>query len=278
MKTSCILLTIDDRRPDPISSIPSIFTPNVISTMRFTEELRDAAGDQWDRIINHKFTKDLAVGTIDRECLKKCKLTESICVDDVENNNRVLKYFLFLYQYHTTDLIQDHRFLDSFVVLFASIVAKARSLEDRIPGCQFLALIVGKENTYFERSFEALGVTMEERQNIPDAPCTAAFCNLMREVASTGSLAEMLAVVVVCEWSYLSWGELVLDSTVREDFFCYEWVDLHSGDYFTSVINYLRGLLDKELEYLNESEKAACKNRFLQTVQLEEDFFDLAMK
>lgn len=25
--------------------------------------------------------------------------------------------------------------------------------------CQFLALITGKENTYFERSFEALGVT-----------------------------------------------------------------------------------------------------------------------
>jgi thiaminase len=45
--------------------------------MRFTEELREAAGDQWNRIINHKFTKDLAAGTIDHESLKKCKLTES---------------------------------------------------------------------------------------------------------------------------------------------------------------------------------------------------------
>jgi thiaminase/transcriptional activator TenA len=195
----------------------------------------------------------------------------------LKTNNRALKDFLFLCQYNTTDLVQDHRFLDSFVVLLASIVAKARSLEDRIPGCQFLALITGKENTYFERSFKTLGVTMEERLKIPDAPCTAAFCNLMREVASAGSLAEMLAVVVVCEWSYLSWGESVLDTTVRNDFLCYEWVDLHSGEYFTNVVEYLRGLLDKELEYLNESEKAACQNRFLQTVQLEEDFFDFAM-
>lgn len=167
--------------------------------------------------------------------------------------------------------------MDSFVVLLASVVAKARSLEDRIPGCQFLALITGKENTYFERSLTALGVPVEEREKVPDAPCTTAFCTLMREVASSGSLAEMLAVIVVCEWSYLSWGDLVLDTTVRKDFYCYEWVDLHSGDYFTSVVKYLRGLLDKELEYLNESEKAACQKRFLQTVQLEEDFFDFSM-
>jgi thiaminase/transcriptional activator TenA len=214
--------------------------------MRFTDELREASGDQWDCVINHKFTKDLAAGTIDRECLKKY-------------------------------LIQDHRFLDAFVVLLASIVSKARSLEDRIPGCQFLALITGKENTYFERSFEKLGVSLEERQSIPDAPCTTAFCELMRKVANSGKSYEMLSVIVACEWAYLSWGEIVLDSTVREDFTCYEWVDLHSGDYFASVIEYLRGLLDEELQYMNDAEKADCQKRFLQTVQLEEDFFDFAI-
>jgi len=34
----------------------------------------------------------------------------------------------------------------------------------RFGSCQFLALITGKENTYFERSFEALGVTDLQRQ------------------------------------------------------------------------------------------------------------------
>jgi thiaminase/transcriptional activator TenA len=42
------------------------------------------------------------------------------------------------------------------VVLLVSIIAKAQCLEDRIPGCQFLAMITGTENTYFERSFKAL--------------------------------------------------------------------------------------------------------------------------
>ena len=86
-------------------------------------------------------------------------------------------------------LLQDHRFLDAFVILLASTIAKARSLEDRIPGCQFLALITGKENTYFERSFEKLGCgDAEERMKIPDEPVTSQFVSLMKETANGGTL------------------------------------------------------------------------------------------
>ena len=98
----------------------------------------------------------------------------------------------------------------------------------------------------------------------------------MRDAANSGHLGEMLAVIVVCEWSYLSWGERVLEKTVRKDFETYEWVDLHSGDYFRSVVEYLRGLLDKEGELLDQEGRDRCKKRFLQAVQLEEDFFDYA--
>lgn len=214
------------------------------SPLLFTETLREAAGDQWDRVVSHKFTTELAAGTIDRAVLRKY-------------------------------LVQDHRFLDAFVVLLASAVARARCLEDRIPGCQFLALITGKENTYFERCFEALGVTEADRDATPDDACTAAFVALMRE-ASSSSLGEMLSVLVVCEWSYLSWGQAVLSSTNRDDFVTYEWVDLHTGAYFEGVIAYLRALLDNEGGLIDDESRDKCKRRFLQAVQCEEDFFDNA--
>ena len=106
--------------------------------VRFTDELRSLAGAKWEAVINHRFTDALAAGTIDRDVLARY-------------------------------LVQDHRFLDSFVVLLSSIVAVAPSLAARIPGCQFLALITGRENTYFERSFAALGVDDAARE----APDTA---------------------------------------------------------------------------------------------------------
>jgi thiaminase/transcriptional activator TenA len=135
-------------------------------------------------------------------------------------------------------------------------------------------LRLGKENTYFDRSLEKLGA--KENKDIPDAPPTTAFCNLMIEVSRSGNLCEMLAVIVVCEWSYLSWGERVLPKTKRHDFEKYEWVDLHSGEYFAGVVSYLRGLLDKEFELLTDQDREKCRKRFMEAVQCEEDFFDFA--
>ena len=213
---------------------------------RFTDQLRAKAGNQWERVIHHRFTKELAAGTIDR--------------------HNVLKRYL----------IQDHRFLDSFSVLLASIIAHLPTLQDRIPGAQFLAVITGPENTYFERPFGAMGITSKERQGTPDAAVTTKFCQLMRHVAMEGTLAEMLAVITVCEWSYLSWGQLVQKETVRIDFVTYEWVDLHSGGAFEQVVEYFRSNLDREGEKLDDAGRAACEKRFLEAVQLEEEFFDYA--
>eukprot|EP00548_Thalassiothrix_antarctica_P017965 CAMPEP_0194190586 /NCGR_PEP_ID=MMETSP0154-20130528/63493_1 /TAXON_ID=1049557 /ORGANISM="Thalassiothrix antarctica, Strain L6-D1" /LENGTH=225 /DNA_ID=CAMNT_0038912621 /DNA_START=127 /DNA_END=804 /DNA_ORIENTATION=- len=214
--------------------------------MTFSERLRDTAGEQWNRVIKHRFTSELADGTISKEVLARY-------------------------------LVQDHRFLDAFVVLLSSMIAVAHCLEDRIEGCQFLALITGKENTYFERSFTELGIDKQQRVEIPNAPVTDGFLKLMNSAAKDGSLGEKLAVLVVCEWSYLSWGQLVLEKTNRDcSFVTHEWVDLHSGSYFESVISYLRRLLDEEGDRLDEKEQRKCEQKFLETVQFEEDFFDFA--
>mmetsp|Transcript_16535 Transcript_16535/g.42436 ORF Transcript_16535/g.42436 Transcript_16535/m.42436 type:complete len:250 (-) Transcript_16535:376-1125(-) len=210
---------------------------------RFTDMLAREMGDEWTRVIEHRFTDELADGTLDLGILK--------CY-----------------------LVQDHRFIDAFVVLLASMIAKARSLADRIPGAQFLGLITGQENTYFERSFEALGVDATTRESTMDAPPMAAFQGLMRDAAASGSLAEMLAVLVVAEWSYQSWGERVLPRAVSQPFYFREWVDLHSGPYFGSVVAYLRGLLDAEVVYLSPDELDAVRGRFANATRLEFEFFE----
>jgi len=116
-----------------------------------------------------------------------------------------------------------------------------------------------------------------EREKVPDEAVTSKFVNHMREVASSGTLGEKLCVLVVAEWSYLTWGEKVLSFTNRDvSFTTWEWVDLHSGEYFSGVVAYLRGLLDEEGTLIDEEGRKKCKDAFLRTVQLEEEFFEMA--
>lgn len=38
-----------------------------MASQRFTDQLRLAAGHQWERVVNHKFTRELAAGTLNRD-------------------------------------------------------------------------------------------------------------------------------------------------------------------------------------------------------------------
>ena len=84
--------------------------------------------------------------------------------------------------------------MDAFIILLASVISNAQCLDDRIPGCQFLAHISGAENTYFERCFQKLlGVSHEKyRSEIPNHDCTSQFIDLMVDVSRKGSLGYVV--------------------------------------------------------------------------------------
>mmetsp|Transcript_9840 Transcript_9840/g.31574 ORF Transcript_9840/g.31574 Transcript_9840/m.31574 type:complete len:196 (+) Transcript_9840:3-590(+) len=174
-------------------------------------------------------------------------------------------------------LIQDHRFLDSFSVLLASLIAAAPSLEDRIPGAKFLALILSEENTYFERAFESLGVDDARRRSTPDAPETTRFLELMDGASHSRKLHLMLAVLCVAEWSYQTWAKRVFPVPGLA-FTHLEWIDLHRGDYFDSVVTYLRDMLDRLAPTLSESEKAETQVAFRDAVLAEKAFWAMARR
>ncbi|GMH90966.1 hypothetical protein TrST_g6859 [Triparma strigata] len=214
----------------------------------FTEQLRSANESQWQKITQHEFTKKLASGTLLPQNLKRY-------------------------------LLNDHLFLDSFIILLSTMVSHARTLSDRIPGCQFLGLITSSENNYFEDTFTSLNVTPTERSTYKMEKVAQDFINIMKEASSTGSVSCCLAVLCVCEWSYLEWGTIASKtSKVKDQPNFQRWIDLHSGEYFESVVGYLRGLLDEEENVIGEEERAKVEDLFKRTVDLEVEFFDMAMR
>jgi hypothetical protein len=103
-------------------------------------------------------------------------------------------------------LIQDHRFLDSFLILLGAALASADTFEARLRFGRFIGMVSAEENTYFLRAFEALGVTEDRRAAAPDTEPTIGFKAIMREAAETRSYAAALSVLIVAEWLYLDWA------------------------------------------------------------------------
>src|SRR5271169_6710560 len=80
-------------------------------------------------------------------------------------------------------LIQDHRFLDSFLTLLGAALASADTFSARLRFGRFIGMVSSEENTYFLRAFEALGVTEDRRAADADTPPTPGFKAIMREAA-----------------------------------------------------------------------------------------------
>lgn len=205
---------------------------------RFSDELRDAHREKWDAAVGHRFVQELFDGTID---------------------DGVMAGYL----------VQDYRFLDSFLQLLGAAMSTADELAPRLRLSQFIGEVAGDENTYFLRSFEELGVTEEQRDNTPDTAACAGFTGLMREAAETRSYAAALGVLVVAEWLYLDWATNAPEK--RPDSFVHnEWIELHDYPEFHDLVEFLRSEVDR----VGPDNREVVEEYFGRAVALELDFFN----
>lgn len=214
--------------------------------MRPSDKLRQQNQKNWQLATDHAFCRELADGSLPEG---------------------KMRWYL----------AQDYKFVDHFVRLLATAIAHAPSIEDGAPGAQFLALVTSDENTYFRRSFEALGMTAAEIE-APAAQVTREFQSLMDQARHSGRYGRMLAVLVVAEWVYLSWGERYVGYDDALPFWFSEWIDLHSGPGFSGVVAYLRDQFDQQWAASDAAEQAEMARIFAQAVDCEADFFEAAYR
>jgi len=213
--------------------------------MRSSEILKLSCIKDWNAATNHSFCIELASGTLP---------------------NRKMRLYL----------AQDYTFIDNFIRLAGSTIHHAPSLTDRLPLAQFLGVISGPENTYFQRSFEALSLSEKDRLNPDLLPSTVAFQSLMLEAADSGFYGAMVAVLCVAEWSYLTWATPFAPAPTALPFYFGEWITLHSGEYFESVVEHLRVQLDVAYDMGDDDQKKSISHYFKKAVALEKSFFDSA--
>lgn len=206
-----------------------------------TEQLRDHAEPAWTEVTAHRFVTELGDGSLD---------------DDVFE-----RY-----------LIQDYAFLETLVGTVGVAVDDAPGMASKARLADFLGTLVGPENDYFERSFDALGVPASTWRDPESAATTQSFENLFVHGARVGGYAETLAVLVPVEWVYLTWARSVDNAADR--FYLREWREIHATEAFAEFVGWLRSELDREAETLSPRRRDRVERLFRQAVELEVAFFD----
>jgi thiaminase (transcriptional activator TenA) len=207
---------------------------------RFTERLRAASEPSWSRAVGHRFVKELLTGSVPDAVMARY-------------------------------LIQDHRFLDSFLTLLGAALSSADTFEAKLRFGRFIGTMSSEENTYFLRAFGSLGVTEERRAADPDRQPTAGFKAIMREAAETRSYAATLSVLVVTEWLYLDWASGA-PKPLPDSFVHAEWITLHDNPNFRGFVDFLRAELDR----VGPAQAGLCRDFFSRAVALELSFFEAA--
>jgi thiaminase/transcriptional activator TenA len=207
---------------------------------RFTEILRAASEPAWSDAVGHRFVKELFAGTVPGAVIARY-------------------------------LIQDHRFLDSFLTLLGAALASTDLFKARLRLGRFIGMVSGEENTYFLRAFEALGVTEDRRATDPDTQPTAGFQSIIREAAETRSYAAALSVLVVAEWLYLDWASRA-PKPLPDNFVYAEWITLHDNPDFRDFVDFLRAELDR----IGPAQADLCRDLFQRAAALELSFFEAA--
>jgi thiaminase/transcriptional activator TenA len=207
---------------------------------RFTEALRAASEPGWSHAVGHRFVKELFSGAVPDAVMARY-------------------------------LIQDHRFLDSFLILLGAALASADTFEARLRFGRFIGMVSAEENTYFLRAFEALGVTEDRRAAAPDTEPTIGFKAIMREAAETRSYAAALSVLIVAEWLYLDWASRA-PQPLPDNFVHAEWITLHDNPNFRGFVDFLRAELDR----VGPAHADLCRDFFRRAAALELAFFEAA--
>ncbi len=208
----------------------------------FSELLKAQNHTAWQACTQHRFVNEMFDGSLDDAVLRRY-------------------------------LVQDYQFINRFVALLGAAIASADLFAPRVTLSQFAAMVTSDENTYFLRSFDALGVSESDRLQPQLLIETVNFQALMAQAARSQKYANCLAVLCVAEGIYLDAFDrpgVAIPSRFEHG----EWVRLHANDFFRGFVGWLRGELDRVGDTMDHEARAEAADYFMRAVEMEQAFFD----
>ncbi|WP_078543674.1 thiaminase II [Litchfieldia alkalitelluris] len=214
--------------------------------MTFTERLLEKLEPVWKANHSHPFVVGMGNGTLDKES------------------------FRFY-------MIQDYLYLIDYAKLFALGAIKANDLATMGKFAALLNSTLNEEMELHRQYAKKFDITVEELESADPSPITLAYSHYMLHVAQNGALAELVAALLPCMWSYWEIGKELNEIPGASDHEFYgEWISMYASDEFGSLAQWCISLMDELAAGKSEQELAKLEEIFLNTTRYEYMFWDMA--
>ena len=217
--------------------------------MSFSRALKEKASKVWEGGYNHPFVQELGKGTLDKE---------------------KFKFYL----------LQDYLYLLQYAKVFAIAAAKSdtEELMARFSAAQHF-ILAGEMNVHREY-MAGFGVTQEEMLAVKPSLFNRGYTANMLAYSLTGGLAEILAAVFPCAWTYADYGKRLkaqYSDTLEGNFFK-TWIDNYASDEFSDSFAWFYDALDGLAANMTGEQRGKIEEIFISSVEFEYLFWDMAYK
>jgi thiaminase/transcriptional activator TenA len=125
---------------------------------------------------------------------------------------------------------------------------------------------------------KSFGITDNEIDSVKPSLFNRAYTANMLSYGLTGGLAELLAAVFPCAWTYSDYAKKlkIQYADVYENNFYKSWIDNYSSEEFEKSFDWFFDVLDNLVENMNQKEKDKIEEIFVESLEFEYLFWEMS--
>ncbi|MCR5692345.1 MAG: thiaminase II [Eubacterium sp.] len=214
--------------------------------MKNSERIFNDLSELWESYNSHPFIQGLADGSLPKD-----------------------KFQFFM--------TQDHLYLIQYAKVFAMGVIKCKNEADMRLFAELISATLNVENAIHRSYLKKLGITNEELAAAQPSIVMEAYTNYMIGVAQKEGMAEIMAAVLACSWTYKLIGDYLEKVPGAKDHEFYgDWVCQYMSDTYRSSNDLMIDMFDRFSQGCSEEEFQNLEHIIYSCTQFEYMFWDMA--
>jgi thiaminase/transcriptional activator TenA len=209
--------------------------------------LKSKAAKVWEDGYNHPFVQELGQGVLDKE---------------------KFKFYL----------LQDYLYLLQYAKVFAIAAVKSHTEELMTGFTMSQYYILAGEMNLHREYMAGFGVAQGEILTVKPSLYNRTYTANMLSYGLTGGLAEVLASVFPCAWTYADYGRRLKEQYADrlESNYYKSWIETYASDEFSDSFEWFYDALDQLVANMTEEQRGRIEEIFISSVEFEYLFWEMA--